>query len=483
MSASSLESTVRGSKTQLKQLPAVDRVLKFPAVLPLIDAHGRTFVTGEIRALLVEWRDAWLQGKSSRHIDDASVAAALAERIDSRLAAALKPVFNLTGTVLHTNLGRALLADEAIAAVAEAMRAPANLEFDLESGERGDRDALVEGLVCELTGAEAATVVNNNASGVLLTVAALAARREVIVSRGELVEIGGAFRMPDVMKSAGARMIEVGTTNRTHARDYAGAMTPKTALVMKVHASNYLVTGFTASVDEAEVADIAHSAGVPLAVDLGSGSLVDLGQYGLPHEPTPREMLAKGADIVTFSGDKLLGGPQAGLIVGKRECISKIRKHPLKRALRVSKLTLAALQATLALYRHPERLAARLPTLRLLTRPMAEIDALARRVAPALSKTLHARFAVSCGAVQSQIGSGSLPVDLLPSAGLFIRCLKEGKGAGRRLNALAAALRALPVPVLGRIAHDALILDLRTLEDEAAFVAQLPKLQLHSLDP
>jgi L-seryl-tRNA(Ser) seleniumtransferase len=276
-------------------------------------------------------------------------------------------------------------------------------------------------------------------------------------------------------------MIEVGTTNRTHARDFVDAVTAKTALVMKVHPSNYAVKGFVAVVDEDQLADIAHRAGLPLAVDLGSGSLVDLAQFGLPHETTPQEALANGADIVTFSGDKLLGGPQAGLIVGKREWIDKIKRHPLKRALRVSKLTLAALEATLALYRHPEQLGTRLPTLRLLTRPLAEIDALARSVAPALARAVGAQFDVVCGAVHSQIGSGSLPVDLLPSAGIFICCRKEGKGTGRRLNALAAALRALPVPVIGRVAGNALILDLRTLEDEAGFVAQLPGLNVRPI--
>jgi len=437
-------------------------------------------VANEIRALLVDWRRARLAGNPTYPVDEAAIVAALAVRIEARLASALRPVFNLTGTVLHTNLGRALLPEAAIIAVAQAMGAPSNLEFDLDSGERGDRDALVEELICELTGAQAATVVNNNASAVLLTIAALAAKREVLVSRGELVEIGGSFRMPDVMKSAGARMIEIGTTNRTHAKDYADAITARTALIVKVHASNYVIKGFTAVVDECELARIAHDANLPFAVDLGSGSLVDLAAYGLSHEPMPQEMLERGADIVTFSGDKLLGGPQAGLIVGKREWIGRIKKHPLKRALRVSKLTLAALEATLALYRHPEHLAMRLPTLRLLTRSVEEIDALAARVLPALAHALGEWAIVTRGGVKSQIGSGSLPVDTLPSAGLFVRNRAGGKGGGRQLEALAAALRALPVPVIGRIKEGALILDLRTLEDEAAFVSQLGSLRIPS---
>jgi L-seryl-tRNA(Ser) seleniumtransferase len=483
MSAPLPISPVPGPRAQLAQLPSIDRVLRFPAVLALIDRHGRSFVTCEIRALFAAWREARLTGNPLPPVDEARLAAALSERIDSRLAPRLKPVFNLTGTVLHTNLGRALLADEAITAIARTMCTPSNLEWELDTGARGDRDALVEELICELTGAEAATVVNNNASAVLLTIAALAARREVIVSRGELVEIGGSFRMPDVMKSAGARLVEIGTTNRTHPGDYADAVTARTALIVKVHPSNYAVKGFTSAVDEAELADIAHRADLPLAVDLGSGSLVDLARYGLPHEPMPQEVLASGADIVTFSGDKLLGGPQAGLIVGKRDWVRRIKRHPLKRALRVSKLTLAALGATLALYRHPEKLAERLPTLRLLTRPLEEIDALAAVVAPALSRTLDGHFVVSRGEVHGQIGSGSLPVDLLASVGLIVRCRRGGKGRGRQLDALAAALRALPVPVIGRIADDALILDLRTLEDEVAFIGQLPKLQLRRFEP
>jgi len=472
-----LESTVRGSKAQLSELPSVDRILKLPGVQALLARHGHAFVAGAVREQLAEWRTAARREGVTLTLDERAIVAALGTRVDAALAPALRPVFNLTGTVLHTNLGRALLADEAIAAVASAMRSPTNLEFDLGGGERGDRDALIEGLLCELTGAEAATVVNNNAAAGLLTIAALAARREVIVSRGELVEIGGAFRMPDVMKCAGARLIEVGTTNRTHARDYAGAITPKTALIMKVHTSNYVVQGFTAAVGEEELAAIAQRAGLPFAVDLGSGSLVDLSAHGLPREPLARDALARGADVVTFSGDKLLGGPQAGLIVGRAEWVARIRKHPLKRALRVSKLTLAALEATLALYRHPERLAERLPTLRLLTRRPEEIALLAARLAPRLARAAGPGFAVTHGPMQSQIGSGSLPVDLLPSAGIIIRWRAEGRGAAARLQALAATLRRLRVPVIGRIAEGALVLDLRTLEDEAGFAAQLAPLE------
>jgi len=477
MSELPLESTVRGSKAQLAKLPSIDRILNWPAVSPLLGRYGRSFVTREARALLSEWRERALPDHSLADLDETRIVRALSERMEACVEPALRPVFNLTGTVLHTNLGRALLAEEAIARIVAAARAPANLELDLANGERGERDSLIESLVCELTGGEAATVVNNNAAAVLLTVAALAAKREVVISRGELIEIGGAFRMPDVMRSAGARMREVGTTNRTHARDYIEAIGPRTGLLMKVHTSNYVVRGFTASVDVTELALIAHRAGLPFAVDLGSGCLADLSAYGLPREPLPQEALASGADVVTFSGDKLLGGPQAGLIVGKSAWIGKIRKHPLKRALRVSKLTLAALEATLSLYRHPEQLAERLPTLRLLTRPTEEIAALAKRVAPALARAAGEMFVVEHRPLQSQIGSGALPEEVLPSAGVAIRCGNEGKGSGRRLQALAGRLRALPIPVVGRIADGAVILDMRTLTDEAGFVAQLSLLR------
>jgi L-seryl-tRNA(Ser) seleniumtransferase len=485
--ATTNESVVHGSgseaeKARPQDLPAIDKLLRTPAVQALVATHGHTLVAGEARALLDGLRGEVLAGQVARdRVQLDTLAAVLAARVDGRLAPRLRPVLNLTGTVIHTNLGRALLADAALQHLLAVMAAPNNLEYDLASGGRGDRDSVVEELLCTLTGAEAATVVNNNAAAVLLTIAALAHadpnRQEVVVSRGELVEIGGAFRMPDVMASAGARMVEVGTTNRTHARDYELAIGERTALVMKVHTSNYAVQGFTASVDEGALADIAHAHGVPLATDLGSGSLVDLAAYGLPREPRPQEMLAAGCDVVTFSGDKLLGGPQAGLIVGSQAAVGRIRKYPMKRALRMSKLPLAALEATLMLYLRPERLVQDLPTLRLLTRPVDAIRTLALALLPAVSGAVSPRFTVQVVDLLGQIGSGSLPVERLPSAGLaFAPAGVAKKGTGTALDALATALRELPQPVIGRVADDRLLLDLRCLENGEQLSAQLPAL-------
>ncbi|RZL98740.1 MAG: L-seryl-tRNA(Sec) selenium transferase [Variovorax sp.] len=474
-------SVVHGSKARPQDLPAVDRLLRAPGVPGLLAEHGHTRVAAEARALLDGLRTRALAGALDiAEVAPGALAAALAARIDARLASRMRPVFNLTGTVIHTNLGRAVLADAALQRLVTLMAAPNNLEYDLVTGGRGDRDSLVEELLCTLTGAEAATVVNNNAAAVLLTIGALAHGREAIVSRGELVEIGGAFRMPDVMAAAGARLVEVGTTNRTHPADYERAIGEHTALVMKVHTSNYEVQGFTAAVGEATLAPIAHARGVPLATDLGSGSLVDLADYGLPREPLPQEMIAAGCDVVTFSGDKLLGGPQAGLIVGSKAAVGRIRKYPLKRALRVSKLPLAALEATLSLYLRPERLVDDLPTLRLLTRPVEAVRATAVALLAQVADAVAPRFAVEVVALQGQIGSGSLPVERLPSAGLALAPAGTSrKGLGGALDALATALRGLPRPVIGRIADDRLLLDLRCLEDpdRAAFAAQLPLLK------
>ncbi|MBJ6984417.1 L-seryl-tRNA(Sec) selenium transferase [Luteimonas sp. MC1750] len=460
-------------------IPSLDRLLKDPAIAALATAHGLAGVTSALRARLQALRDEARAG-TLRHA--ALAPATLAEDLGATLERAARPrlraVYNLTGTVLHTNLGRAVLPDVAVQSVVQALSSPMALEYDLERGARGDRDDLVEALLCELTGAEAATVVNNNAAAVLLMLNSLANRREVVVSRGELVEIGGAFRVPDIMSRAGAKLVEVGTTNRTHPGDYAGAIGPRTAMLMKVHCSNYAITGFTSSVDTPALAEIAHARGLPVGVDLGSGSLVDPARWGLPHGPTVRETLEAGADLVTFSGDKLLGGPQAGLIVGSADLVGKIRRNPLKRALRVGKLTLAALEPVLALYRAPEHLPERLTTLRLLLRRPAAMHAQALRLVAPLQAALGPAWMVGDAAMASQIGSGAMPVEALPSHGLVLRPA-AARGRGRALAGLGQSLRGLPRPVIGRIADDALWLDLRCLEesDEAAFAAQLAALR------
>jgi L-seryl-tRNA(Ser) seleniumtransferase len=455
---------VRASRAAL---PSVDRVLRAPDAAPLIERYGRQPALNAVRAALAERR---------RGSDAASIAAII-DMAQTALDALARPsqrrVFNLTGTVLHTNLGRAPLPEEAIAAAAEAMREPTTLEYDLDSGRRGERDDHIAGWLTRLTGAEAALAVNNNAGALVLTLNALADRCETIVSRGELIEIGGSFRLPDIMARAGTRLREVGTTNRTHLRDFAAAIGPETGLILKVHTSNYAIAGFTAAAPARQLAALAHKHNLPFVEDLGSGTLVALDHWGLPHEPTVAEALKDGADLVTFSGDKLLGGPQAGLVVGRADLIGALARNPLKRALRLDKIRLAALEAVLGLYADPDRLAARLPTLRLLTRPRADIAAQGQRLLAPLADALSGIATVTLVETESQIGSGALPVSLLRSAALALSPVDQ---SGRAVEALAGAFRRLPVPVIGRIEHGSLILDLRCLEDEPAFVAQLAAL-------
>ena len=467
-----------------RALPSVDRLLSGSAVALLIAQYGRALTTETIRDLLQAQREKLAQNAAAGEFDEEHFIKLCGAELARRTQPSLRPVFNLTGTVLHTNLGRAPMPQSVADAVMTAMTRPVNLEFDLGGGARGERDTHVEKWITRLAGGDGAVVVNNNAAAVYLalnTLGAQRAKREIIVSRGELIEIGGAFRIPDIMKRAGVKLVEVGTTNRTHLKDFAEAITPRTAAIMKVHTSNYAVQGFIAAAAEPELAALAHEHGIPFIVDLGSGMLVNLEDYGLPHEPTPREALAHGADLVTFSGDKLLGGPQAGLLVGNNELIARIRKNPMKRALRVDKMTLAALDALLRLYTNPDRLREEVTTLRLLTRTRTDIRTQAERVLPHVQTALasmHTKADAAIVDTGSQIGSGSLPIDSLPSAGIAIHA--AGKSKGSFADKLSLAFRALPVPVIGRINEGEFLMDLRCLEneaDEAGFVAQLARLR------
>ncbi|KQV43980.1 MULTISPECIES: L-seryl-tRNA(Sec) selenium transferase [unclassified Rhizobium] len=454
-----------------RALPSVDQLLIASEGLALVEEHGRLAVVTAIRARLEMAREKIRGGE-----DGAALAADLPRQIAEDLTIAarsgLRPVLNLTGTVLHTNLGRAILAEEAVRAATAAMANPLALEFDLDGGGRGRRDDHLRGLLRDLTGAEDATIVNNNAAAVLIALNTLSEGREAIVSRGELIEIGGAFRMPDIMARAGAKLVEIGTTNRTHARDYEGAIRPETGVILKVHTSNYRIEGFTAEVPASRLAGITRKAGVPLLNDLGSGSLIHLSVFGLRREPTVAEAVAEGADLVTFSGDKLLGGPQAGFIVGRRDLIAAINRNPLKRAVRLDKIRIAALEATLRLYRDPDRLRERLPTLRFLARPEGDIAAQAARLAPSVDALLVPHgFSAAPTPCKSQVGSGALPVDTIPSAGL--RLTGDGGDAPDRLS---ARLRALPVPVIGHIRDGALVLDLRCLDRDEALLSALAAL-------
>ncbi len=451
-------------------LPAVDKVLRSAPAAALVAHYGRALVLDVVRRVLSARREA----------DEAASIEEILAECTAALAQLMRPsqrrVFNLTGTVLHTNLGRAPLPQEAIEAAAAAMRDPSSLEYDLETGRRGERDDHISGWLCRLTGAEAALAVNNNAGALVLALNTLALGRETIVSRGELIEIGGSFRLPDIMARAGTRLVEVGTTNRTHLADFASAIGPDTGLILKAHTSNYTIEGFTAAAPAAQLAALARERGVPFVEDLGSGSLVELETWGLPHEPTVAQSLAQGAYLVTFSGDKLLGGPQAGLVVGRADLVARLAKNPLKRALRLDKIRLAALEAVLRLYADPDRLANRLPSLRLLSRPKIEIEALACRLSPAVRTAFAGIADVRIVETRSQIGSGALPVSLLPSAALSLSPIGEMRSGGA-VDALARDLRRLPIPVIGRIEAGRLVLDLRCLEDEAGFLAQLGEIR------
>ena len=452
----------------LRRLPGIDVLLSALRNEPQLDEVPPALITRVARETVAELRGEILAGRVSD--PDATLALeAVAERVRSAIALALRPrlrrTINAAGVVVHTNLGRSLLAEAAVERLLEVARRYSNLEYDLERGRRGSRYTTVHDLLCEITGAEAAMVVNNNAAAVLLCLETLAAGRPVVVSRGELVEIGGAFRIPDVMAKSGAILKEVGTTNRTHRRDYVQAITDETALLLKVHTSNYAVVGFTAEVSLAEMVAIGKEHGVPVMNDLGSGNFIDLTAYGYPSEPTVQATVATGVDLVTFSGDKLLGGPQAGIILGRTEYIERIRRNPINRALRIDKLTLAALEGTLRLYRDPRTAVDRIPTLKMLTEPLASIARRAELLAQAIAALEAADLEVVVRPGASKSGGGALPLLDLPSRLVGLR-LK-----GLSAESLERLMRTHEPAIIGRIENDLFLMDLRTVaEDEIPII-------------
>ncbi|HKA32882.1 MAG TPA: L-seryl-tRNA(Sec) selenium transferase [Candidatus Binatia bacterium] len=451
---------MEAGKNLLRELPSVDRLLNHPRCRSLLASTSRDYVTRQCRALLDEIRAAIRAGKTTDAVDDESILARLAELLESERGSRLVRVVNATGTILHTNLGRALLSQAAIDAAVRAGQSAVNLEYDLEKGARGKREEMVERLLCDLTAAEAASVVNNNAASVLLGLNTLAEGREVIVSRGELIEIGGSFRIPEIMAKSGAILKEVGSTNRTHPQDYEKAIGKNTALLLKVHTSNYKIVGFAAEVSLEELVAIGKKHTVPVMEDLGSGALVDLSRHGLPKEPLVAERVKLGADVVTFSGDKILGGPQAGLIVGKKNYVQQMNKNPLQRALRCGKLTLAALEATLRLYQQSADPIEEIPTLRAFTRSLTDIEAMGTRLLPALEKALGERFRVALEDSTSQIGSGALPTEEIPTKVIAIESATLGA------ERIAEKFRRADPPIVGRIKDGRFLLDLRAVFDE-----------------
>ncbi|GFE56590.1 L-seryl-tRNA(Sec) selenium transferase [Geobacter sp. AOG1] len=443
----------------LKNIPKVDKVLVWPGVQAILIAYPRPVVLKGVRTVLDSLRREAMEGTSFVLPPVETIASRIAAAVERDTSLSLKRVVNGTGVVIHTNLGRSPLPEKVREQLDRIAYGYSNLEFDLEAGERGSRYSHVEELLCELTGAEAALVVNNNAAAVMLALAAMAVGKEVVVSRGELVEIGGSFRIPDIMGQSGALLREVGTTNRTHPDDYRAAVTTETALFLKVHASNFATIGFTAEVTAPRLVELGRDYGLPVMADVGSGNLIDLARFGMGSEPTIQEFVRAGIDVVTFSGDKLLGGPQAGLIVGRKACLDPMKKHPLLRAFRIDKLTLAALEGTLALYRDERQALASIPTLRMLTVTSAELAGKGRRVIRLLRRNLPAAVEVTLVKGVSQVGGGALPGQELPTFLLAIRM------AGLSPQELEARLRTGAVPVVGRIAKGEFLLDLRTILD------------------
>ena len=461
----------------LRQLPAIEKLLNTQEMLDLQATYARPLVTEALRAVVADIRNDILSGNHTQLPEYTEYAERTRQKIEAKIGARMRPVVNATGTITHTNLGRSLLSTAACEAIQQAAQNYVNLEYDITTGKRGHRDSITEPLLQQLTGCEASTVVNNNAAAVLLALQTVALGKEVIVSRGELIEIGGAFRIPDVMAASGAILREVGTTNRTHLRDYAEAIHENTGLLLKVHPSNYKILGFTSTPGMEELTALGEQHGIPTMEDLGSGALVDMTLYGLPREPLVGERIESGVDIVTFSGDKLLGGPQAGIIVGKAEWIEKMRKNPMMRALRVDKLIIAGLSATLQLYLTERAvITERFPMLNRYTRPIEALHALATKLKVHLEGLFGEKINIHVSETYGQIGSGALPVETLPSVALIL----EPSEISAEL--LAAHFRNAKVPVIGRIKEGLFWLDLRTVYDrEEAWIVETAKEVHHAL--
>lgn len=442
----------------LRRIPSIERLLAQEGFMALQEKYSRNLVTDILRAIVAESRRRIFDEDTSLDgIDESTYLQLVRSKLHEMTTSTLCPLVNATGTITHTNLGRSLLSDSARENLCQVAINYINLEYDLKTGERGHRDHVTEPLLQQLTGCEASTIVNNNAAAVLLTLNTLAQGKEVIVSRGELIEIGGSFRIPDVMAASGAILREVGTTNRTHLRDYEVAINDNTALILKVHPSNYKIVGFSSTPDITKIAELGRRNNIPIVEDLGSGSLIDLTRYGLPHEPVVRERLKAGVEIVTFSGDKLLGGPQGGIIVGNGNLVQRIRTNPLMRALRVGKLTIAALEATLRLYLNEDRLLQESPMLNCYTRTLEELQTIAEELAANLRQVFGEAVRVTIRESRVQIGSGSLPVETLPSQAVVLE--------SQQMSAeyLATQFRTQLTPVIGRTQDDKFWLDVRAI--------------------
>ncbi len=457
------------TNAQLRNVPQVDAILSAPELAETLSSVPRPLVVDAVRETIDGLRDTLLAGKAVE-IDVAAIATEAAGRALLAMQPSLRRVINATGIIVHTNLGRSVLSVSAAAAVADVATGYSTLEYDIDSGERGSRHVHVEKLLCRLTGAESAMAVNNNAGAVMLAIAALARGREAIVSRGQLVEIGGSFRIPDIMAESGATMVEVGTTNKTHLDDYEAALTPNTGLLLKVHASNFRVVGFAEEVSLSELVHLGARQGVPVMEDQGSGVLFDLRPYGIPYEPTVAESISAGAAVVTASGDKLLGGPQAGILVGRWDVISKLKKHPMARALRLDKMTLAALEATLRLSLDEQRALAEIPTLRMLTEPASDVGVRATQLASRIQSAVGEAAEVTTAEETARAGGGALPLADIPSVAVAIaaRAMPVGE--------LEAALRCGEPAIIARVKEDRLLIDPRTLLSPAEHDAIVTRL-------